>query len=196
MLKQASVADLRAGRVTRDDGYLVVTMRYYPRFLRRDRRDEYLRVMSPEGELLDEMLALKRRMGDHNLGWARSGFDRLFKISEEGWSELQRLVDLSRKRDVYLVCSCGEGQKCHRELLLILADRFLGAQIAPLRCEYAEFERRLDRLERPPIARPLRPGLKKGKFVRRASDSSEDSYKDRQLRSVRRSSSARKSGTG
>ena len=41
-LRQASVSDLLTRRISTDKEYIIITMRRYPRFVRRKLRDEYI----------------------------------------------------------------------------------------------------------------------------------------------------------
>lgn len=47
MLKQASVSQIRSGEITRDHGFVAITMRHYPRGLKKELRDEYLGGLAP-----------------------------------------------------------------------------------------------------------------------------------------------------
>lgn len=129
MLKQAAVKDVKRGTISRDDAYIVVTMRYYPRFLRKELRDEFLAEMAPKKELLDDFNAAQRRLGSHNLAFPEVDYESRFELTERGWDHLKRLSDLSKSRDVYLVCVCEVGDMCHREILMLLAHRFFKCQI-------------------------------------------------------------------
>ena len=57
-----------AGRISKDDAYIVITMRRYPRFVRRELRDEYLTDMAPDRELFEDWLTIKRASGSHEGG--------------------------------------------------------------------------------------------------------------------------------
>lgn len=45
--------------------------------------------------------------------------------SLEAQAKLKEIVQESKERDVYLVCSCGKGKNCHRFLLMDIAKSFL-----------------------------------------------------------------------
>src|SRR4051812_33899567 len=122
MLYQASVKDLLSERVSRDrNHYIVITMRRYPRFLNRQYRDEYVSEMSPDWELFEDWLTAKRDHSDHNGAFTRSSFEKRFTISKLGLEHLARLCTIATTRDVYFVCQCTTGERCHRELILKLA---------------------------------------------------------------------------
>jgi uncharacterized protein YeaO (DUF488 family) len=145
MLRQASVSDLINDRVSRGrNRYVVITMRRYPRFVNRAYRDEYVSEMSPDWPLFEDWLSAKRRHGDHNGAFEKSGFEERFSISEAGLEHLARLVDLSLKKDVYFVCSCKTGQRCHRELVLMIARKlFKNADVEKPLNSYPIFAKRL-----------------------------------------------------
>lgn len=158
MLRQASLSDLSHGRVQRGRDYVVITMRRYPRFLRREDRDEYHTSMSPEAKLLEDWLTAKRKHDDHDGAFSRSRFEQRFKITEEGLENLRRLSELARGRDVYLVCRCPEGQRCHRELLLMMAkELFPRTRVEKPRNPYPVFARRIRGLRAKLAAKGPRP---------------------------------------
>lgn len=142
MLRQASVSDLTMDRVNRDQGYIVITMRRYPRFVRRELRDEYLTSMSPDPKLHETWLSAKRRYRDHNGAFGRVHYEKRFEVSEPGWADLERLCRLARRKTVYLVCHCRVGDRCHREMLLLLAREIFGAPAEEPRNDYPEFRGR------------------------------------------------------
>jgi uncharacterized protein YeaO (DUF488 family) len=130
MLKEASVADLTSGSVTRAQGHVVIAMCFYPRGVSRSLRDEYLRVLAPDRTLFREFKDRERAHGDHDRAFAEVDYVRRFRLEPAGLTELERLSELSRTRDVYLVCQCRVGQACHRQLLLRLARERFGAPTA------------------------------------------------------------------
>lgn len=148
MLRQASVSDLIRDRVSVDTGYIVITMRRYPRFISRQLRNEYLSCMSPEPKLFEDWLSAKRRHQDHDGAFARARFEQRFAVGEEGLMHLARLSERARAQDVYLVCQCPTGERCHREFLLILAKELFGAPAERPRNAYPVFRRRVAALRR------------------------------------------------
>jgi uncharacterized protein YeaO (DUF488 family) len=148
VLKQASVSDIKSGKISRDDGHIVITMRRYPRFVRRELRDEYVAAMAPPRKLFEDWLSNKRRTGDHHRAFDRVRYEERYDLPEEGWEALERLSKLSRKQDVYLVCQCQVGQRCHREMLLMLAKQKFKARAENPRNDYPTFRKRMG-LKRP-----------------------------------------------
>jgi uncharacterized protein YeaO (DUF488 family) len=146
MLKQASVSDLKVGRIKRPRDYVVIAMRRYPRGVSKMLRDEYVKELAPSAELLDDLQQDKKDLGDHNRAFEHCRYSQRFGISKDGIEHLRRLVEVSRKKDVYLVCQCHEDQRCHRELLLILGRKWFRARTDPLRFEYNEFAKRIPKM--------------------------------------------------
>jgi uncharacterized protein YeaO (DUF488 family) len=144
MLRQASVSDLIMDRVSRSrKTYIVITMRRYPRFVNRALRDEYTPEMSPEPSLHEDWLSAKRKYNDHNGAFARTHYEKRFTISEKGYEQLKRFSEMSKKKDVYFICSCRVGQRCHREMVLLLAQKWFKAKIDQLSHFYPQFEKRI-----------------------------------------------------
>lgn len=143
MLKQASVSDLITDKVSREIGYVVITMRRYPRFVNRSYRDEYVSKMSPSNELHDEWLKMKRKYNDHDGAFRRSKFELRFDMPDEGLLELDRLCKLAKERDVYFICQCQTGCRCHRELLLLLAKALFKVKTDPVYNDYSIFKKRI-----------------------------------------------------
>jgi uncharacterized protein YeaO (DUF488 family) len=144
MLRQASVSDLIMDRVSRGRStHVVITMRRYPRFVNRALRDEYTPEMSPEPSLHEDWLSAKRKHNDHDGAFARTRYEERFTISALGLEHLRRLSELSKKKDVYFICSCRIGQRCHREMVLMLAKKWFNAETDEITQSYPEFEKRI-----------------------------------------------------
>jgi hypothetical protein len=150
MLRRASVADVKAGRVAGGSSHIVVVMLHYPRFLAADLRDEYVRALAPPAELFEEFKALERATGDHDRAFAEVDYERRFWLAKPGLAELERLAAKARAGiDVVLVCQCTADQKCHADLLLLMARRFHGAETGETTAmaapgAYAAFRARVD----------------------------------------------------
>jgi uncharacterized protein YeaO (DUF488 family) len=150
MLKQARVEDIAKNRITKIHGHIVVVTHYYPRFLKRKLIDEYIKELAPTRELLTEFKETEKSEGDHDQGFEAMNYEAKFTLSESGLSELARLSTLAREKDVYLVCHCTVGQRCHRELLLLIAKEKFEAPIARVFHQYPVFQSRIEKhLQRP-----------------------------------------------
>lgn len=143
VLRQGSVSDLITDRVNREKGYVVITMRRYPRFVRRELRDEYLSTMSPDSKLHESWLSAKRRHHDHNGAFSRVHYENRFTVSPEGWADLERLCRLAKRKTVYLVCQCRVGDRCHREMLLMLAREIFNTPAEEPKNDYPDFKKRI-----------------------------------------------------
>jgi uncharacterized protein YeaO (DUF488 family) len=133
------VADVQSGKITRSMGYLVIVMRYYPRFLKREKVDEYARVLAPPAELFREFKDEDRKRKDHNAAFHFVHYEKRFAISDEGMSRLRELTEKSRHQDVYLICQCRSFERCHGDLLLIIAAKKFGAETAKIIFDYSDF---------------------------------------------------------
>jgi uncharacterized protein YeaO (DUF488 family) len=141
MLQQASVRQIRSGEITRQQGRVVIAMCFYPRGLRKELRDEYLRCLAPDPVLFRDWKRFERECG-HEEAFARSHYEDRFALSEEALSHLERLSSESRSRDIFLVCQCEVGERCHREMLLSLAKERFGASVGPIFHSYPRFRSR------------------------------------------------------
>ncbi len=135
MLKQASIAQIRRQEITREDGYIVIAMCLYPRGLKREWRDEFLPQLAPSRDLLADFKSFEKTVG-HDEAFVRSNYYSRFQLGESGGHDLRHVSDLSRTRDVYLVCQCEMGERCHREILLLMARARFGVEIGAVYHDY------------------------------------------------------------
>lgn len=143
MLKQARVEDISKNRITKLHGHIVVVTHFYPRFLKRKLVDDYIKDLAPTRELLSEFKAAEKETGDHDQGFKAVDYESKFTLSDSGLAELARLSALAETKDVYLVCHCSVGQRCHRELLLMIAKKHFGATVGRIHHAYSTFEHRV-----------------------------------------------------
>ncbi|HEU4370097.1 MAG TPA: DUF488 family protein [Methylomirabilota bacterium] len=93
------------------DGTRVLVMRYWPRGIRRDRVDVWLRELGP-------VIPLLRAILDGEITWAQyvpryvAGLER-----PEAQAALAELRRLARAGPVTLLCGCQDPRQCHRTLL-------------------------------------------------------------------------------
>lgn len=142
MLKQGSIFQLNSNRIQRTDGHLVITMCYYPRGLSKKDRHEFLACLAPDRKLLADYKAAEKKVG-HDAAFAECRYEERFELTTEGWAALERLTEISRERNVYLICQCEMKQHCHREILLLAAQKQFGAEIGPVYFDYPVFMKRL-----------------------------------------------------
>lgn len=144
MLRQASLAQLRHGELTREDGYLVVVTRFYPRGLSRELFDEYRSDLAPEATLLRDLKKYSASL-NHNAAFRACHYEERFWLPLPALEQLRRLAELSDQQNVYLFCQCALGQCCHREILLLIAAEQFNAIIGPTYHQYRRFFRPYER---------------------------------------------------
>jgi uncharacterized protein YeaO (DUF488 family) len=93
------------------DGTRVLIMRYWPRGIRREKVDVWLRELAP-------VIPLLRSVLDGVITWAqyrpryRAGLKR-----PEAQAALAEVRRLARRGRVTLLCGCADPARCHRTLL-------------------------------------------------------------------------------
>ena len=142
MLYQASISQIRHSELTRDKGYLVVTMRTYPRGLKKDWIDQYVSQLAPQPDLFREFKQKEKAIG-HAEAFLQSHYEERFQITPLGFAHLERLANKSKEQDVYLLCQCDVGQHCHREQLMLIAQNCFDTKVAKLFHSYSIFQSRI-----------------------------------------------------
>lgn len=107
--------DVRTKRIydepSSEDGYRILTMRYWPRGIARSKVDEYVTKTAPSRELLHEFLR-------EGLPWEQYVPRYLEEMeSEAALKEIARLKNMARSRTITIMCGCEDGRRCHRSLL-------------------------------------------------------------------------------
>lgn len=139
MLRRASVSEIKSGSLSKKGGLLVVTMRMYPRFLSKSLVDDYKPLLSPQKDLFERYREFKKRIGDQNEAFELAQYQREFALSREGLKDLQALAEVSKKQDVYMICQCAKDERCHVDLMLLIAQKKWGAEIGNLPYTYHQF---------------------------------------------------------
>ena len=139
MFRQARVEDISNRRITKTHGQIVVVTQFYPRFLKRNLIHEYQHGLAPQRELLQEFKAAEKALVDelgksalsdaHNRAFEIVGYETKFTLSPDAVSELGRLAEIAKTGDVYLVCHCKVGDRCHREILMLYAEAHFDVKI-------------------------------------------------------------------
>jgi uncharacterized protein YeaO (DUF488 family) len=94
-----------------DDGTRVLIMRYWPRGIRKERIDVWLRELAPVVPLLRSYL-------DEKITWAQYVPRYLAGLRRpEARQALGELRTLASRGRVTLLCGCPDPQRCHRTLL-------------------------------------------------------------------------------
>ena len=146
MLRQASVHEIKTGKIPRKNTHVVIAMHTFPRGVAKALFDEYVASLSPGPALFNDFYAHKKNKKEpHNEAFVSCGYERRFGVPAQGLGELKRLADLSAKQDVYLVCQCKSDERCHRDLLLMMAHEWYGAKTEAPRFEYSLFTKRLQK---------------------------------------------------
>lgn len=155
MIKQASVKAIRDGEITRENGYVVIAMCFYPRGLRKDLRDEYRGDLAPDRQLFKEWKYFSNKFG-HEEAFAKSDYERRFKLGEEARYHLRELAEKSQEKDIYLVCECKVGERCHRELIMLDAKRNFDAKIDKVHHDYPVYLERIEKGDKDGVPKPGR----------------------------------------
>jgi uncharacterized protein YeaO (DUF488 family) len=107
-----------------DDGYRILSMRYWPRGIPRAAVDEYTTKVAPSRELVYEFK-------HEGLEWEPYVERYLTEMAtaDARW-EIARLARIAESRTITLMCGCEDESQCHRSLLrdLIAASTMQGAQ--------------------------------------------------------------------
>jgi uncharacterized protein YeaO (DUF488 family) len=105
------------------DGLRILITRYYPRGVKRDRFDLWVKGASPTVDLLKAY-----RKGSIDWSGFKKQFSNQMNNDEESKNAIGELLDLARKRKVTLLCFEREGQNCHRQIVKAKLDRSLRAK--------------------------------------------------------------------
>ena len=98
---------------SKEDGMRLLITRYYPRGVKKDRFDKWVRDLSPKPDLLKEYRA-------GSIDWPEfvKRFKLQLKTSEESIAAMKELFELTRRRkNITLLCYEREGENCHREIV-------------------------------------------------------------------------------
>ena len=94
-----------------DDGYRVLSTRYWPRGIPKSRVDEYTTKTAPSRELL-------REFKHEGLTWENYVPRYLDEMrSEAAISVIRRLAAMAKSGSMTLMCICEDENRCHRSLL-------------------------------------------------------------------------------
>ena len=95
-----------------DDGVRILITRYYPRGVKRDKFDIWLRSLSPSPELLKGYKKGVESWEDFEIHFARE-----INNNSESSKSLDDILALSRESNVTLLCYEKKGLNCHRYLV-------------------------------------------------------------------------------
>jgi len=96
---------------TEDDGYRVLSTRYWPRGIPKSRVDEYTTKTAPSRALL-------REFKHEDLSWEDYVPRYLDEMrSEDAISAIRQLAEKAKSATMTLMCVCEDENRCHRSLL-------------------------------------------------------------------------------
>jgi len=142
VLKQASVQQVWAQELPRENSLIVICMCYYPRGVKKEWRDDYKKELAPDRELFREWKEAEKEKG-HTEAFIVSHYEERFQLSWLGEQYLRYYCDESKAKDVYFVCQCKVGEKCHREMLLLHGRLKFGAKIDKVFNDYSIYVSRI-----------------------------------------------------
>jgi uncharacterized protein YeaO (DUF488 family) len=94
-----------------DDGYRVLSTRYWPRGIPKSRVDEYTTKTAPSRALL-------REFKHEGLTWEDYVPRYLEEMTApEAMTTIARFAKLAGSKTITLMCICADEQRCHRSLL-------------------------------------------------------------------------------
>jgi len=100
-----------------EDGKRVLVTRYYPRGVKKDRFDIWLRELSPSAKLL-------KSYRESKIDWSlfSAAYVNELKSNTESIESIQTLRSLAGHSSITLLCYEKEGMHCHRHLLKDMID--------------------------------------------------------------------------
>ncbi len=144
-MKQASVQEVREQKISRANAFIIIVMCYHPRGIKAQWRDDFRNILAPDRELFKEWKAFEKTKG-HDQAFELSHYEDRFSLSPLAMNLLKVYSQWSHEKDVYLVCQCEVGQRCHREMLLLVAKKKYDAAVGEIFLSYARFEARIPSL--------------------------------------------------
>jgi uncharacterized protein YeaO (DUF488 family) len=95
--------------VEASDGARILVMRLWPRGIKKEKIDLWIKELGAEPELI-------KKWKGGEISWAE--FSKEYRKSLKGKKEILRALALeSKKKSITLLCSCKDEKHCHRYLL-------------------------------------------------------------------------------
>lgn len=144
MLQQASVEQIRQQQIPRINTRLVIAMCYYPRGLKKKFSDDFRNILAPDRNLFKEWKEQEKIAG-HEKAFIETDYENRFYLSPIALYMLKSYTEesVATNKDIFFICQCEMGQRCHREILLLTAAKKYGANIGPLYHQYPTYEQRI-----------------------------------------------------
>lgn len=110
MIKTKSIYE----QATDEDGFRVLAMRYWPRGVRKEACDLWLKALGPSVDLI-------RAWKDESIGWAEFRRRYLAEFDSDGeksaaLSEMKKIIKRENSNPVTILCSCKD-DRCHRFII-------------------------------------------------------------------------------
>jgi uncharacterized protein YeaO (DUF488 family) len=91
------------------DGVRILITTYWPRGISKDKIDRWEKELGTPPDLI-------KKWKSGSINWP--AFSRLYlsavRLKKD---KIQELADLARQKDITLLCTCRDGEHCHRKLL-------------------------------------------------------------------------------
>jgi uncharacterized protein YeaO (DUF488 family) len=112
-----------------EDGLRVLVTRYYPRGVKKDRFDQWVRPLSPSSGLLSSY-----RGGEKSWEQFKESFLLELKANPESLEAIRTLDALTKRQDVTLLCYEKSGLPCHRLVVqeILTTPRLLSSYLEAL----------------------------------------------------------------
>ena len=95
--------------VSKDDGYRVLVMRFWPRGISKNKVDVWEKEMGTPADLI-------KQWKKGSISWTEFS-KRYRKFAAQHKDKIDELTRIAKKETVTLLCSCSDEKHCHRSLL-------------------------------------------------------------------------------
>jgi uncharacterized protein (DUF488 family) len=146
VLTQGSVDQVRKQEIPRVGSHIVIAMCFYPRQIKKEWRDDSITALGPDRTLFNEWKSWERQVG-HEAAFAKVNYEARFTPTPIALYQLKKLAEISLEKNVFLICQCQVGERCHREMLMLCAREKYGAAISEVFNQYPVFSTRIAGLD-------------------------------------------------
>jgi uncharacterized protein YeaO (DUF488 family) len=98
-----------------EDGYRVLTMRYWPRGIKKEKVDVWVKELGTPADLIEEWKA-------DEVEWDEFA-ERYRAYARDHRDAIEDLAERARNGTVTLLCGCKDAQHCHRSILKELVEQ-------------------------------------------------------------------------
>lgn len=110
MIKTKSVYDPRSS----DDGARVLVSRYWPRGVKKEAVDRWFKDLGPSPALIKSWKAGEITWSEFKKRYKKEHASEYWKLA---FGELKGFLSGLKGGDATLLCTCRQGEHCHREIL-------------------------------------------------------------------------------